>query len=347
MRKLALAAALLLAAASALAQPAPRITNATVTRTAASGDLAAQVRGARTAWVGYAVPAVDGYRVMCCFDTWGEFKRGGTCRLDNEASNFTNVDKDDDLRPAAGHVAIFYHFTNGTIDKVRTYSLDCTLDGTGTSVTWIDGADARRSVALLASLVGDDERMGNKALAALAMHAESTAGDRLDAWAKSPSASDKVRGNAIFWLAETRPERGFETARQMLRDASASRKVREKTVFALSLMKTPAATDEIIRVARNDADSHVRGQAIFWLSQAAGKKAAGAIRDALENDDDSHVRDKAVFAMSQLPDDEGIPILIELMKTHRDPRVRKKAAFWLGQKKDPRALNALEEILRR
>ncbi len=336
MRKLALAA-LVLSSASAFAQPAPRIFNASVYRTAASGDLAAQVRGARTAWAGYAVPAVDGYRVTC----------GGPCRLSDDASNFTNVDKDDDLRPAAGHVAIFYHLANGTIDKVRTYSLDCTLDGSGSSVTWIDGADARRSVALLASLVGSEEPLGKKALAALAMHAEGSAAGHLDAWAKSPPASDKIRGNAIFWLAVTRPERGLEAARLMLRDPSASRKVREKTVFALTLIRTPAAIDEIIRVARNDADSHVRGQAIFWLSQAAGKKAAGAIRDALENDEDSHVREKAVFAMSQLPDDEGIPILVDLMKTHRDPRVRKKAAFWLGQKKDPRALAALEEILRR
>lgn len=343
MRTLALA--LLLLATSAFAQ-APRIQRATLTTAPAAADLGAQIRGSKSPWIGYSVPAVDGYRVMCCFERWGEFKSGGTCRLSDEASSFTNTN-DDELRPAAGSIAVVYRIENGAIDKVRTYSLDCTLDGGGTAVTWIDGADPRKSVGLLASLVGGEKSISKRALSALAMHDEASAGDRLEGWVRSSTASDTIRGEAVFWLAETRPERGLEAARLLARDASASRKVREKAVFALSLIKTAAATDELIRIAKNDDDSHVRGQALFWLSQQAGKKAAGAIREAVDRDADSHVREKAVFAVSQLPGDEGIPILIDLMKNHRDPNVRKKAAFWLGQKRDPRALNALEEILRR
>lgn len=343
MRKLALA--LVLVASSAFAQ-VPRILRATVTTAPAAADLAAQVRASKTPWIGYSVPAVDGYRVMCCFDRWGDFKSGGTCRLTDDASSFTST-TDDELRPAAGSIAVVYRVENGAIARVRTYSLDCTLDGGGTAVTWIDGADPRKSVALLASLVGGEKSISKRALSALAMHDEPSAGDRLEGWARSSTASDDVRGEAVFWLAETRPERGLEAARLLARDASASRKVREKAVFALSLIKTAPATDELIRIAKNDDDSHVRGQALFWLSQQAGKKAAGAIREAVDRDADSHVREKAVFAVSQLPGDEGIPILIDLMKNHRDPNVRKKAAFWLGQKRDPRALNALEEILRR
>lgn len=349
MRKLALAAALVLAAASAPAQ-SPRIVHAVVTGVPAAADLAAQIRGARTPWIGYAVPAVDGYRVICCSNGgWGGngFRPGGSCRLADEASNFTINHDDDDLRPAAGNVAVFYHLTGGAIDKVRVYSPDCTLDGSGTAVTWIENADARRSVALLASFVGADSPLSRKAITALAMHADPTAAERLEQWARSPRAGDTVRGEAIFWLAETHPEQGLIAARDLARDASASPKLREKAVFALHIVKTPAAIDELIRLARTDADSHVRSQAVFWLSQAAGKKAAGAIRDALDNDPESDVREKAVFAMSQLPNNEGVPILIDLMKNHHDRSVRRKAAFWLGQKDDPRALAALEEILRK
>jgi HEAT repeat protein len=342
MRKLALALALL--ASSAFAQ-APRILRATVTSAPAAGDLGAQLRASTTPWIGYSVPAVDGYRVMCCFDRWGDFKSGGTCRLSDDSSSFTNTD--DDLRPAAGRIAVVYRVENGAVAKVRTYSLDCTLDGGGAAVTWIDGVDPRKSVAFLASLVGVEKSSSKRAMSALAMHEEPSAGERLEAWARSSAASDDVRGEAVFWLAETRPERGLEAARQLARDATASRKAREKAVFALSLIKTAPATDELIRIAKSGDDSHVRGQALFWLSQQAGKKAAGAIREAVDNDADSNVREKAVFAVSQLPEDEGIPILIDLMKNHRDPNVRRKAAFWLGQKHDPRALNALEEILRR
>src|SRR5438876_5656647 len=138
MRKLALT--LVLFASTAFAQ-APRILHANLSNVPAAGDLAAQIRGSKTPWIGYSVAAVDGYRVMCCFDRWGEFKSGGTCRLSDEASSFTN--SDDELRPAAGSIAVVYRLENGAITKVRAYSLDCSLDGGGTSVTWIDGVDAR------------------------------------------------------------------------------------------------------------------------------------------------------------------------------------------------------------
>jgi HEAT repeat protein len=310
------------------------ITHASVTNVPAAADLGAQVRGARTSWVGYAVPAVEGYRIGC-----------NRCSLGDE--NFTFGRNDDDLRPAATDVGVYYRIENGAITNVRVYSTDCALDGNGTSVTWIDNVAPRNSVALLASLVGGEKRLSNRALSALAMHGDPAAADRLEQWARSAAAGDEVRGQAVFWLAETRPDRGLDAARAIVREAEASRKLKDKAVFALSQVRTPAATDELIRVARTDADSHIRGQAIFWLSQQAGKKAAGAIRDAIDNDDDSRVREKAVFAVSQLPDDEGIPMLVDLMKNHRDPNVRRKAAFWLGQKHDPRALDALEEILRK
>ena len=135
----------------------------------------------------------------------------------------------------------------------------------------------------------------------------------------------------MFWLAETRPDRGLDAARALLRDTSASRKVRDKAVFALSQIHKPAATDELIRTARNDADSHIRGQALFWLSQQAGRKAAGAIREAIDSDENSSVREKAVFAVSQLPHDQGVPILIDLMKNHRDPNVRRRRPSGSGR----------------
>ena len=317
----------------AVAAAALALSHASVTTAPAAGDLAAQVRASRTPWIGYSVPAVDGYRTTC-----------DRCRLADDNVSFSRND-DDEIHPVAGNIAVFYRIENGAIESVRAYPLDCPLDGGGASVTWLDGVDSRQSVALLASLVGGDRAVSHRAMAALALHAAPSAGDRLEGWAQSSSASDEVRGQALFWLAETRPQRGLDAARAVSRDAAVSRRLREKAIFALSQIRMPAATDELIHIARNDGDSHVRGQALFWLAQQAGKKAAGALRDAIDTDADEHVRERAVFAVSQLPDDESIPLLVDLLKHHRDPNVRKKAAFWLGQKHDPRALNALEEIL--
>ncbi len=249
--------------------------------------------------------------------------------------------------PANGMFAIFYRVENGEIAKVRSYSMECVLEANGAAVTWIDGVDPRRSVALLASLIATPSHHSDNVMSALALHADPSATTELERMLKSADATDETRGHAAFWLGQTRGRRGFEDVLAIARSQSSSQRLREKAVFALSQSQEPEAIDELIKLAKNDPTAHVRGQALFWLSQKAGKKAAGAVREAVDDDPDQGVREKAVFAISQLPNDQSVPMLAELMKTHRDPGVRKKAAFWLGQKNDPRALAAIEDILRK
>src|SRR3954454_13773008 len=100
MRKLALASALVLLAATAFGQQA-RIVHGTVTNVAASSDLGAQSRGSRTKYIGYAVPQIEGEHVMCCFQHFGDFRSEGTCSLDGDGNNFSNSDNED-VHPAAG-----------------------------------------------------------------------------------------------------------------------------------------------------------------------------------------------------------------------------------------------------
>jgi len=341
MRKLALATALVLLAATAIAQQ-PRIVHGTVNPAAASADLGAQIRGSRTKYIGYAVPEIGGGHVMCCFQNYGDFRSGGTCSLDGDGNNFSNSD---DLHPAAGVFAVLYRVENGEVVRVHSYSPDCVLDANGATVTWIQGVDPRKSVALLVSLIGRSKR--SDAMSALAMHADPSATTELERILNSSNESDETRGKAAFWLGQTRGKRGYEDVVAIARSQSLSPRLREKAVFAISQSEEPGAVDELINLAKHDPTSHVRSQALFWLSQKAGRKAASAVREAVDDDPDQGVRDKAVFAVSQLPDDQSIPMLIELMKTHRDGNVRKKAAFWLGQKHDPRALAAIEDVLRK
>jgi hypothetical protein len=346
MRNAALALAILAFPAVASAQP-PRIVKGTVTTVAASGDLAAQVRGAHTPYVGYSVPEIDGHRVMCCFEKFGEFRSGGTCSLGAEGSFFSNDDDDAPVRSASAVFAVFYRGENGAIIGVHNYSMDCTLDANGVAITWIEGVDQRKSVALVASLIGGSGRHADRMMATLAMHADPSATTELERLLRSAAVSDELRGHAAFWLGQTRGRRGYEDVLAVARLQSAGPRLREKAVFALSQSQEPQAVDELIALAKSDPTPKVREQALFWLSQKAGKKAAGAIRDAVDHDPEEGVREKAVFAVSQLPDAQSVPMLIDLMKSHRDPGVRKKAAFWLGQKDDPRALAAIEDVLKR
>jgi hypothetical protein len=346
MRKLAVAAALVFFAATAFAQH-PRIVHGSVASVAASSDLGAQIRGSRTKYIGYSVPQIEGEHVMCCFQNYGEFRSGGTCTLDHEGNFFSNDDRDELHPVGSGMFAVLYSVVNGEIERVRSYSMECVLDASGSAVTWIDGVDPRKSVALIASILSTPGHHSDSLMATLALHADPSATTELERLLRSTSESDETRGHAAFWLGQTRGRRGYEDVLSIARSQSASPHLREKAVFALSQSKEPGAVDELINLAKHDPTAHVRGQALFWLAQQAGKKAAGAVREALDDDPDAGVREKAVFAVSQLPDDQSVPMLIELMKTHRDRSVRKKAAFWLGQKHDPRALTAIEEVLRK
>ena len=346
MRTVLIALAVLLSASVVSAQQLQLIHSA-VTSVAASSDLGAQIRGARTKFIGYTVQEIEGERVMCCFDTFGEFRSGGKCSLDRGGSYFTNDDRDAFHPASSGVFAILYLVENGEIAKVRSYSMECVLDANGAAVTWIDGVDPRKSVALLASIIGHAGHHSDSVMSTLAMHADPSATTELERLMQSADAPDETRGHAAFWLGQTRGRRGYEDVLALARSQSASPHLREKAVFAMSQSREPGAINELILLAKSDPNAHVRSQSLFWLSQKAGKKAAGALRDAVDDDPEEGVREKAVFAVSQLPDDQAIPMLIDLMKSHRDPNVRKKAAFWLGQKRDPRALSAIEEVLRK
>src|SRR5258706_8218140 len=284
---------------------------------------------------------------MCCFQDFGEFRSGGTCVLDHEGNFFSNDDRDE-LHPIdSGTFAVLYSVVSGEIERARSYSMECVLDANGAAVTWIDGVDPRKSVALIASILSSPGHHSDYVMGTLALHADPSATTELERMLRSTSESDETRRHAAFWLGQTRGRRGYEDVLAIAGSQSSSQRLREKAVFAISQSKEPGAIDELINLAKHDPTPHVRSQALFWLSQKAGKKAAGAVRQSVDDDPDEGVRAKAVFAVSQLPDDQSVPMLIELMKTHRDGNVRRKAAFWLGQKHDLRALAAIEEVLRK
>src|SRR5882724_9777603 len=117
MRTATIALAILLFTAALSAQQ-PRLVHATLTTAVASPDLGEQVRGSKTKFIGYAVPEIEGERVMCCFESFGEIRSGGKCSLDRDGSSFTNDDRDD-LHPAgSGVFAVVYRVEAGEIAKV-------------------------------------------------------------------------------------------------------------------------------------------------------------------------------------------------------------------------------------
>jgi hypothetical protein len=338
-----------------LAAQQPRVSNAKLTSHPADANFASQFdalskQQGDPAWFGYAQPAAGGSNSSCCFHGSDSGSWRG-CGLEGRpAASARTTEPAPVLLEGSSQIAVLFRASQGAVEKIRTYSLDCDLDAGGLPFHWFSSVPAAQSLALLSSFVSGTEsedkerrRLSESAVTAIALHSGDAAGALLEKYAAA-GQPESQRRNAIFWLGGARGARGFEVVNRIARE-DASDRIREHAIFALTQSPEPRAIDSIIQIARDDKSPHVRGQALFWLSQKAGNKAAGAITSAIENDPETAVKERAVFALSQLPKDQGVPLLIEQARKNRNPAVRKKAIFWLGQSKDPRALTFFEEIL--
>jgi HEAT repeats len=304
-------------------------------------------------WIGYAVPAIDGERIICCGGNgdWNGYRDCGPCHLENDKheNNFTSGRSEVKLESPRSLI-VLYRAAAGKMVTIRVVSDNCKLDAGGLRLTWLTGVNAAKSVEFLTGFVhGQDlgehgpERPQRAALTAIAMHGDASADKAMNSFIAADQP-ESLRKQTVFWLGEARGAFGFQALKQLAKTDSNS-EVRSQIAFALSLNKDPGAIDEMIRMAKDDESTHVRGQALFWLAQKAGKKAESAITSAIDNDPDTEVKKKAVFALSQMPKDEGVPKLIQVAETNRNREVRKQAMFWLGQSNDPRALEFFEKIL--
>jgi hypothetical protein len=336
---------------AALNAQQPRLANAQVqTRSAAAGlerEFRALTAGlGQPAWIGYAMPMIDGDHRMCCYNG---SQCCGRCGLEEKQSGRSISGGEQRVQLEAGGVLfVLFRATEGRVHRIRTFSADCELDAGGLPFYWLTEVKPRDSIALLASYASstDSDREGglaDGAVAAIAFHRDTAADTTLEQFVAS-SRPESLRSRTAFWLGVARGRRGYEVLRRLVRE-DPSDKVRDKAIFALSQSKEPEALTAMIETARGDRSSHVRGQALFWLAQKAGAKAASTITEAIENDPETEVKKKAVFALSQLPNDDGVPRLIDVARTNRNPAVRKQAIFWLGQSRDSRALAFFEEVL--
>jgi len=353
-----LAGSLPVLAAPAAAQG--RFTNArTETHSAAQGlqrEIQAAAARGGIVWIGYRAPMVAGHRQMCCFDGPQDANGCcGLCRLEGGGSVSMNTG---DALPRGSRVAlespteflVLARFENRALTRIRTFTPDCDVDASGTTVVWLTEVKPDESVAWLSTVVtsapdaGDArERSGKQAVTAIALHDVPSADRALESFVAA-NQPEWLRADTAFWLGSARREAGARILKRMI-DQDPSDKVRDKATFGLSVSPVPSALTALIDAAKTDKSTKVRGQALFWLAQKAGKEAVATITEAIDRDPETAVKKKAVFALSQLPKDEGVPKLIDVARNNRNPEVRKQAFFWLGQSHDPRALQFFEDVL--
>ncbi len=316
------------------------------------------------AWFVYTQPIVDPELSGCC--QWSSSSSDGSsccvgCFLEPSQEEWRNRQPPPRTGPIplerAKQFLVLIRVEAQEISRIRTHGIDCPLDAGGLPVFHLTNVSAADSLAFLESLAataptetGDKKENTKKrwhlsaVTSAIAQHADPQADAILERFA-APERPEKVRRDAIFWLARARGARGFDVVQRAARQ-DASINVRKHAVFALTITPEPRAVDTLIDLAQRADNPTIRGEALFWLANKAQKKAIPTLTRAIESDPDSEVKKRAVFGLSRLPKDEGVPLLIQIARTNTNPVVRKQAMFWLGQSKDPRAIEFFASVLR-
>ncbi len=180
----------------------PRVTNASFeTRSAAAGlgkEFRALVDGAAVpAWIGYVVPLVDGEHRMCC---WSH--EPCTCTLEGARGDSQTSTTSPVKLEGPGNMLVLFRAEQKKVGKIRTFTEDCPLDAGGLPFYWLSDVRPAESVALLASfLTAPENRLRDGAVTALAFHAAPEALETLIGAARNDPSS-RVRGQALFWLAQ-------------------------------------------------------------------------------------------------------------------------------------------------
>jgi hypothetical protein len=253
---------------------------------------------------------------MCC---WNNSVMG--CFLEPRGDDRTVVVSNNQTIKLEGpaQLVVLYRVDNRQVGKVRSFSPECELDAGGLPFLWLTGVNAGESVKLLEGVAKDAAgaareqiRRAEAAVSSIAMHADPSADQALEdlVAANQPDQlrqkavsglaqrnntqalnllvavahndkSPRVRGQALFWLAQ---RAGQKVAESAINDAIANdpeTEVKKKAVFALTQMPAGEGVPLLIQVARTNRNPEVRKQAMFWLGQSKDERALVFIEEVL------------------------------------------------------------------
>lgn len=291
-------------------------------------------------WVSWQVNAVDGASDWCCFSGDQPGGRAPICDLDSRNSNYGSRDSS----PPITQVQVYARMKDGEVERVRAYGPNCPVKAQGT-ITDLGTVDSDASARWLTTQLDGRKERFSDALAALAMHAGTTAEDQLTRLASTAGDGER-RKDALFWLGHARGEAGVRRIEPML-VSDPDPEIRQQAAFAVSQSSSTRRGELVLRQAKTDRDEDVRSQAWFWLVQSGDARAESELTTALRAERSQQVRHQAIFALSQLPDERGVPALITVIEDRKLPiEDRKQALFWLGHNETDAAVAYLDRVLR-
>ena len=243
-----------------------------------------------------------------------------------------------------GPVRVVLTLRDGKVDRIRTY-----VGGrwrAQSNVTDLGAVSTRDAVNYLFGVATSGAgKAAEHAIFPTTLADSVDVTPRLASIAENESGDADVRGQAIFWLGQSRSDRSGELLRSLYRKIQ-NHDVKDKVIFAISQEGSEASQNWLIDLASNSSESiEMRKKALFWAGQS--KTPIGRLTsmyDRLQNED---IKEHMIFVFSQRREPAAIEKLMQIAKNDPDRELRRKAMFWLGQSKDPRVTAFLTDIITR
>ena len=138
-------------------------------------------------------------------------------------------------------------------------------------------------------------------------------------------------GLRFVWLNSVAVDDSLKTLASLVKQ-DANKKLRDGGVMAISIHRTPAATQALIALASPENDRALREKAAFWLANERGHEGFVAIQRMGREDKDAAFREKLAFDLTLTKDPDAVKELVRMAHEDSAPGVRKQAQFWMAQK---------------
>ena len=219
-------------------------------------------------WNAWRVAAADNAVGQCCF-TWSQgVAMPRKCNLDTHQSYQSN---DRSLLSSPNEIQIYVLLQSGKATKIRALSPRCPVLAS-TAINDLGVVSAGESVSWLDEYVSPRMELSPDAIAAIASHngPEST---RLLLDTGRADRDPENRTDAIFWMAMTAVDNSEDEIKRAIANDPDS-DVRERAVFALTLLPNERSTNGLVDVLENRRiELNLREEALFWLAQSESDDA--------------------------------------------------------------------------
>lgn len=147
---------------------------------------------------------------------------------------------------------------------------------------WLGNARGHRGYEILSRMLRDDpsDKVREHVIFALTQSKDPGATPAIINAAHN-DRSPRVRGQALFWLAQKAEKQVASTAIENAVANDPDTDVKKKAVFALTQMPNGEGVPMLIHVASTNQNLAVRKQALFWLGQSKDPRALTFIEQVL------------------------------------------------------------------